>query len=253
MAGFVGGLLGIGGCSIMLPVLIFAFSYSEPVAIGTTITAVIITAVSGAIGHIRIGNVDWRTAEIVNVFGAIGAALGSVLLWYIMDQRWLLCVLLGAAFIYVALRMTVEGILRTGPGSQPMEGEGKEVPGGSGAKAAIGFGIGIITGLIGLGGGYALMPAYIYLLSSPVKIAVGTSLASFIGQAVVSSAFKLYQGIVDLLAAVCLGVGTAIGAQLGARAVPKTPAWAIKLIFGLLFLVVSLKFFCKGLGLPFLF
>lgn len=77
---------------------------------------------------------------------------------------------------------------------------------------------------MGLGGGYALVPAFIYILEAPVKLAVGTSLASFISMALVSGGFKLAQGYVDVMAAILLGIGTAIGAQIGARLVPKLPA-----------------------------
>jgi len=63
IAGTLGGLLGIGGCVIMLPSLAFIFNYPLPVAIGTTITAVILTATSGTIGHIRMKNVDYSTAK----------------------------------------------------------------------------------------------------------------------------------------------------------------------------------------------
>jgi len=254
-AGLVGGLLGIGGCSIILPILIFVFNYSEPIAIGTTITAVIITATSGAIAHIRLKNVDHKTSGIVNLTGSIGAAIGSIILFWIMDQLWLLDVILGLAFIYTSIRMMYEGALKRGPGlaksSKTGSLDAKVVPGSSWLKAVLGLGVGVITGIVGLGGGYMLMPLYIYVLHSPVKIAVGTSLESFIGQAVVSSGFKLCQGIVDILAAICLGVGTAIGAQVGARLVPKVPAWFIKALFGAVFFVVSVKFLCKGLGIPF--
>lgn len=103
--------------------------------------------------------------------------------------------------------------------------------------------------MVGLGGGYALVPSFIYLLGSPVKIAVGTSLTSFISMAVISGSFKIYQGVTDIVAALSLGAGTAIGAQIGARLVPKVPAWFIKTIFGAVFLYVSLKFILEILGI----
>ena len=242
IAGTLGGLLGIGGCVIMLPSLAFLFRYPLPVAIGTTITAVILTATSGAIGHIRMKNVDYSTAKVVAVSGAVGAAVGSVIFFYIASQLWLLNFILGFAFLYVSIRMVYEGIVKR----KMPEKSGNVVPGSKVAKATIGFFIGIITGIVGLGGGYALVPSFIYLLSSPVKIAVGTSLASFISMAVVSGAFKLYQGVVDVIAAICLGVGTIIGAQIGARLTKIVPAWAIKAIFGFVFLYVSLKFIWQG-------
>jgi len=64
--------------------------------------------------------------------------------------------------------------------------------------------------------------------------------------AVVSGAFKLYQGIVDVVAAIALGIGTIIGAQIGARLTKVVPPWVIKAIFGFIFLYVSLKFIWEG-------
>jgi uncharacterized membrane protein YfcA len=243
IAGILGGLLGIGGCVIMLPSLAFVFNYPLPVAIGTTITAVILTASSGAIAHLRMKNVDFNTAKVVAVSGAVGAVVGSIAFFYITNQLWLLSIILGLAFLYVSVRMIYEGLLKR----KMVMKEGKEVPGSTTAKSLIGFFIGILTGIVGLGGGYALVPSFIYLLGSPVKIAVGTSLASFISMAVVSGAFKLYQGVVDVVASICLGVGTIIGAQIGARLTKVVPAWAIKAIFGFVFLYVSLKFLWQGL------
>ncbi|MCD6457277.1 MAG: sulfite exporter TauE/SafE family protein [Thermoproteales archaeon] len=245
LAGIVGGLLGIGGCSIMLPALYFLFYYSLPCAIGTTITAVIVTAISGATAHFKMKNIDFLTAKIITVSGALGAVLGSILFIYLAGNTALLSAIVGFAFIYTAIRMIVEGARRKGGAPS---GKGDKVPGSSSGKGLLGFIIGVLTGIIGLGGGYALVPSFIYIFKSPVKIAVGTSLASFISMALISGLFKLMTGNVDLIAALMLGLGTALGAQLGAKLVPKTPAWMIKLLFGLLFLYVSLRFILAGFG-----
>lgn len=242
--GIVGGLLGTGGCVIMLPALAFLFGYRLPIAIGTTITAVIITASSGAIGHIRMRNVDYGTTKVIALSGAVGALLGSLIFNLLADNISLLNLILGLAFLYVAVRMVYEG-LRRSIGAR----EGKEIPGSAVKKGILGFLIGVLTGIVGLGGGYALVPSFIYLLGAPVKIAVGTSLPSFISMALVSGAFKLAQGYVDVIAALLLGIGTAVGAQIGAKLVPKLPAWLIKLLFGLVFLYVSLKFILMPFGI----
>lgn len=242
--GIVGGLLGTGGCVIMLPALAFLFGYGLPVAVGTTITAVIVTASSGALGHVRRGNVDYRTAKVIAAFGALGALVGSSIFITLAGNISLLSLALGFAFLYVAIRMVYEG-LRGSVGAR----EGREVPGSVRGKAVLGFLVGILTGVLGLGGGYALVPSFIYLLGAPVKLAVGTSLASLVSMALVSGAFKLAQGYVDLTAALLLGAGTAVGAQIGAKLVPKLPAWLIKLLFGLIFLYVSLKFILTPLGI----
>jgi len=229
----------------MLPSLYFIFSYSLPLAIGTTVTAVVITATSGAITHIRIRNVDKETALIVAISGGIGSIVGSLIFAYLVGAVNVLSFVLGAAFLYISLRMIFEGFFRRGSKAVAED----KIPGRAVVKALIGFFIGILTGILGLGGGYALVPSFIYILGAPTKIAVGTSLTSFISMSVVSAGFKIYQRYVDVIAAICLGVGTAIGAQIGARLVPKTPAWMIKGLFGLVFLYVSLKFILKLFGI----
>lgn len=237
-AGFLGGLLGIGGCVIMLPMLYFVFNYSLPTAIGTTITAVIITASSGAVAHIRLRNVDYNTVKHVAIWGSLGSIIGSVIFIYLVSIKWILNLIIGIAFLYVSVRMIYEGVKRR---VGRVEGE-KFIPGSGIVKGLLGFFIGIITGVVGLGGGYALVPSFIYLLNAPVKIAVGTSLPSFISMAVISSVFKIFQNLVDVVAAIPLGAGTAVGAQYGAKLVPKVPSWLIKLIFGVVMIFVSIKF-----------
>ncbi len=261
-AGIVGGFLGIGGCVIMLPTLYFLFHYSLPLAIGTTIAAVVITAASGAIAHIRLRNVDFNTVKIIAITGAIGSFIGSIIFLFTLKAEWILAEILGAAFLYVSIRILIEGImmkrgkLRKGP-------ELNYIPGGVLRKSLIGFFIGIISGIVGLGGGYALVPAFIYLCDAPVKLAVGTSLPSFISIAFVAALFKTQPflpwlaslfhvnitkaGYVAPIAALCLGIGTAIGAQIGAKLVPKTPVWLIRIVFGVVFLAVAVEFIIKGL------
>jgi uncharacterized membrane protein YfcA len=245
LAGLVGGLLGTGGCVIMLPALIFLLSYNIPIAIGTVVVAIIITATSGAVGHIRIRNVDYRTTKIVAVAGALGAVLGCYIFVIIAGNVRMLNLIMGLAFVYVSIRMIYEGVKRSIGGAAA----GNEIPGSISKKGAIGFFVGMLTGLIGPGGGYALVPAFIYLLGAPIKLAVGTSLASYILVSVVAGIVKIAQGYVDIIAALLLGAGAAVGAQVGAKLVPKTPAWAIKLLFGLVFLYVSLKFIFSAFGI----
>ena len=238
LAGIIGGLLGTGGCVLMLPTIRFGFDFSPALAVGTTITAVIFTAGAGAIKHIRMGNVDTGTAVWVGVFGVIGVILGSLVFGYLMPYGSLIDLIVGLAFIWAALRMLYEGLFI----KAPLGVEGKVVPGGGGGKGVLGTIIGFLTGIIGLGGGYALVPSFIYFLKSPVKIAIGTSMASFISMAVVGSAFKMYQGVVNLPAAVIMGIGAAIGAVYGAGLVAKIKASTLKTLFGFLFLYVSLKY-----------
>jgi uncharacterized protein len=181
LAGVVGGLLGTGGCALMMPVIRFGFHFDPGLAVGTTLTAVVFTAASGAFQHWRMKNVDTNTALLTGYSGILGVIIGSVVFGYLVPYGELIDLIIGLAFIVVSLRMLYEGLLVKGPPTAT----GAEIPGNPLAKTVLGSGIGTLTGIIGLGGGYALVPSYIYFLKAPVKLAIGTSMAAFVWMALV--------------------------------------------------------------------
>lgn len=245
LAGIVGGLLGTGGCALMMPVIRFGFNFDPALAVGTTLTAVVFTAASGAIQHWRMKNVDSETALLTGYSGILGVIIGSVIFGYLVPYGELIDLIIGLAFIVVSVRMLYEGILVKGPSVAA----GEEVPGKPLSKTILGSGIGALTGIIGLGGGYALVPSYIYFLKAPVKLAIGTSMAAFVWMALVGAIFKFYQQVVDIPTAVALGVGALIGAIFGAKLVAKIKPHILKALFGLLFFYVSLKYILIYFGI----
>jgi len=213
LAGIVGGLLGTGGCALMMPVIRFGFHFDPALAVGTTLTAVVFTAGSGAFQHIRMGNVDKKTAWVTGASGVLGVIIGSIVFAYVMPYGKLIDLIIGCAFLIVTLRMLYEGVKGLlGENPLPQSAAGEGMPGTALQKGTLGAAIGTLTGIIGLGGGYALVPSFIYLFKAPIKLAIGTSMASFVWMALVGAAFKLYQNVVDIPAAVTLGVGALIGA-----------------------------------------
>ncbi|MEM3423908.1 MAG: sulfite exporter TauE/SafE family protein, partial [Nitrososphaeria archaeon] len=108
---------------------------------------------------------------------------------------------------------------------------------------------GILTGIVGLGGGYALVPGLIYLFSAPVYVTMGTSLASMIPLAIVGGGIKVVQGYVVLGAGLLLASGTVVGAQFGAAIIKRFKPNILKLIFGVYFLYVALKFITGYFGI----
>jgi len=242
-AGVVGGLLGTGGCALMMPVIRFGFHFDPAFAVGTTLTAVVFTAGSGAVQHIRLGNVDKKSAWITGSSGVIGVIIGSIVFGYVKPYGDLIDLIIGVAFLLVTLRMLYEGgkgLMGANPLPQAVTGE--VMPGTAVHKSLLGSAIGFLTGIIGLGGGYALVPSFIYLFKAPIRFAIGTSMASFVWMALVGAIFKFYQNVVNIPVAVTLGVGALIGAIYGAKLVAKFKPAALKFLFGLLFLYVSLKY-----------
>jgi uncharacterized membrane protein YfcA len=244
-AGTLGGIIGTGGCSVMLPVLSFWLGYPAPIAIGTTLFAVIFTAVSGGYGHLLRGNLDRKTTLWLSGSGIVGVIIGSWLFNLLTAQAALLGLVLGLAFVLPSARMIWEGLVR---GNKPQQ-EGNVIPGSNSGKCVFGFIIGILTGVVGLGGGYALVPGLIYLFGAPVYITMGTSLATMIPLAIVGGGIKLVQGFVALGAGLLLGTGAVIGAQLGAAVIKRFRPTTLKLIFGLYFLYVALKFIFGYFGI----
>lgn len=245
LAGVVGGLLGTGGCALMMPVIRFGFHFDPAIAVGTTLMAVVFTAGSGAYQHIKMKNVDKQTAWIIGTSGILGVIIGSVFFGYIKDYGNIIDLILGFAFLIVSARMIYEGVLGKGP-KNPSE---SQMPGSKQAKSALGSSIGFLTGIIGLGGGYALVPSFLYFFKAPVKLAIGTSMASFFWLALVGAMFKIYQGVVNIPVAITLGIGALIGAIYGAKLVAKFKPNILKALFGFLFLYVSLKYILIYFGI----
>jgi len=245
VAGMLGGIIGTGGCSVMLPILHFWMGYPAPIAIGTTLFAVIFTALSGGWGHLVKGNLDKKAVLWLGGFGIIGVLLGSWLFGLLTAQIALLSLILGVAFLLPAIRMAYEG-LKGGKLAQ----EGTSIPGSRPGMGVFGFVIGILTGIVGVGGGYALVPGLIYLFGAPVYITMGTSLATMIPLAIVGGGIKLAQGFVAIGAGLLLATGAIVGAQVGATYIKRFKPTTLKLIFGVYFLYVALKFILNYFGIP---
>jgi len=255
-AGLLGGWIGTGGCSVMLPILHFWLGFPAAIAVGTTLFAVIFTAISGGYGHFKQKNVDKRVSLWMGGAGILGVILGSWLFLYLSNQSILLGLIIGIVFLWPALRMVWEGIegykkLKHGKlVSVVMQGKMSESIEGHPAKLSVfGFIVGILTGIVGLGGGYALVPGLIYLFGAPVYITMGTSLAIMVPLAIVGGSIKLVQGFVFISAGLLLGIGTIIGAQIGAATIKKFKPFHLKLIFGIYFLYVAAKFITNYFGI----
>ncbi len=244
VAGVLGGLIGTGGCSVMLPAIHFWMGYPAAMAVGTTLFAVIFTAVSGGYGHLVRKNLDVRATLWLGGWGILGVLLGSWLFTLLAGRISILGLILGLAFLWPAIRMSWEGFRRSGmPQSQ-----GGSIPEHRPGWAGFGFLIGLLTGIVGLGGGYALVPGLIYLFGAPVYITMGTSLATMIPLALVGGGIKLAQGYVAIGAGLLLASGTVVGAQIGAAVIKRFKPKTLKLIFGLYFLYVAVKFIASYFG-----
>ena len=244
VAGTLGGLLGIGGCVIIMPVIRFGFHFSPSLMVGTSLAAVVFTSASGAWNNWRIRNIDNSTTLTFAISGVIGIIVGSIVFSSIAQYGSIIDLIIGLAFLWPALRMLNEGIFP----QRFMEVTGSEIPGSRTAKSVIGSSVGFLTGVTGLCGGYALVPLSIYVLKSNMKIAIGTSLASFFWFALLGTGIKYYQGFVDIPAAITLGIAAAVGAAYGVKLMQKMNTPVLKLIFGVIITYVSVKYILLFFG-----
>jgi uncharacterized membrane protein YfcA len=115
-------------------------------------------------------------------------------------------------------------------------------------KLGIGAVAGTLPGLLGIGTGSILVPAFTYLLKTPIKVAIAVSLMCFCLNALISSSLKLAQGYIDLERALPVCLGTLIGANIGVLLNGRFSSDVIKLVFGVVFGFIALKFVVSDLG-----
>lgn len=236
-AGLFGSLIGIGGGTIVLPIIHLWMGYSLPMAIGTTLFSTIFTALSGGYGHLIRQNLDLKATLWIGGAGILGVVLGSWLFTFLAIHVALLKFFLGLTFLLPAIRMILEVVKKEKNPSK----EGKVISGPRGGWAGLGILMGLSTGLFGLAGGYILVPGLIYLFGAPVYITMGTSLASIIPLAVIGGSIKLVQGFVAVGTGLLLAASTIIGAQVGSASIKRFGTTTLKFIFGFYFLYVSIK------------
>lgn len=166
------GLVGGGGSILAVPALVYGLGMPVAQAVPTSLLIVAGTAAAGVVPRLRRGEVRWRVAGVFGAAGA-GAAFGGAAVNRLVPDR----VLLGA---FAALMLVVGATLLRG---RPEPQGACEVPGGRinwraclPKAVAIGAGVGFLTGLLGVGGGFVIVPALAWLLGLPIPAAIATSL-----------------------------------------------------------------------------
>ena len=232
LAVFVGvalGLLGGGGSILTVPLLAYVAGMDAKQAIATSLLVVGVTSAVGAVSHARAGRVQWRTGLIFGVAGMAGAYAGGLLARFIPGT----VLLIGFAVMMIA---TAVAMLRGRKTIETTEGAHRmPVP----KIIAEGLVVGLVTGLVGAGGGFLVVPALALLGGLPMPVAVGTSL--------VVIAMKSFAGLAGYLSSVQIDWGLAlavtaaavVGALIGARLTAMIDPDALRKAFGWFVLAMS--------------
>lgn len=229
VSGFMAGLAGIGGAVVVLPALVYAAGIPIKIATGISMVQAFFAALSAMSVHYRYHTIDFRLGLILGVSAMVGALFGAFSSAALPGRSllWLYAVLLvlGISMLLFA----------------PRQGR----PDAAGAKpwqaAVAGMGVGTATGLLGVGGGWLLLPIMITLLRVPLKTAVGTSLMAILMSTFAGTAGKMATDQFDLQIGLPVIVSGIIGAQLGGRASVKAPTWLIRASLVLLLSVIAAR------------
>jgi uncharacterized membrane protein YfcA len=208
--GVLSGLFGVGGGTVATPAISVIFGAAPIVAVATPLPVIIPTAIVGAATYRRAGEVDFRAAGWMSLFGVF-ASVGGALLTRVIDARLLL--------IVTALLLLRESVkLVFGKDARAQE---NAVPATDyrpwWAFGAIGIVAGLVSGLLGVGGGIIMVPLMIGALRMPLKRALGTSLAAIVVLAIPGTITHWLLGNIDWAIALVLAIGSVAGANLGAR------------------------------------
>ena len=262
--GFLSGMFGVGGGFLLTPFLMFS-GIPPSIAVATGANQIVATSVSGALAHWRRANIDFRMGTVLIAGGVAGALIGVFLLKILREAGQAGLII---SLTYVVL-LSVIGILmlneslrairraRAGkPVSARRPGQHNWIHGmplklrfprsrlyiRAIPPLVIGWVVGLLTAFLGVGGGFIMVPAMIYLLRMPTNVVIGTSTFQIIFvTAVVTVLQATFNYSLDVVLALILAAGGVIGGQFGVRAGQKFRGEQLRAMLALMVLAVALR------------
>ncbi|MGE5346145.1 MAG: sulfite exporter TauE/SafE family protein [Acidithiobacillales bacterium] len=287
LIGALGGFFGVGGGFLMVPMLNVVFGVPYNIAVGSDLGQMCGMSTAATVRHMRFGNIDFKLGLLMIVGTASGVEVGAQILEVLkrvgslslfgreIDTMTVVMSLVYAALlIFLGQAMVRESVrtMRRAAGQIRLGAEAQastavlrlrtvklrpmvSLP-ASGIESVslwvilgIGFATGLLSGMLGVGGGFIRMPALVYILGCPTVVAVGTDLFEIMfssGYGVMTHAFK---GNVHLVLVLALLIGTTVGAQLGASYTRRAGGPWVRFGFGCLafagVIMVVLKLYLK--------
>ena len=261
IVGILSGMFGVGGGFLMTPLLFF-IGIPPAVAVATEANQIVASSFSGVLAHFKRKTVDLRMGTVLLIGGLVGAALGVLVFNYLKAQGQVdllvkLCYVvflgvIGGLMFFESLR----AIRNVKQGKAPARKKHNWIHGlpfkmrfrVSGLYISVipplvvGVAVGILAAIMGVGGGFIMVPAMIYLLGMPTKVVVGTSLFQIIFVTAFTTMLHATTNYtVDIVLAVLLLVGGVIGAQIGTRIGVKMKAEQLRILLAMMVLAVCGK------------
>jgi uncharacterized membrane protein YfcA len=264
LVGFLSGMFGVGGGFLMTPLLMMA-GIPPTVAAASDSCQIAAASASGSYAHARMGNVDYKLGGLMLLGGIAGGAIGVQIIKivrlmgnadFLIGLTYVVVLASIGSYMFIESQRTLRGV-------QPRRA-GKSGPSGfarflaalpfqttfpkSGIRHSVAVPIalcmlvGVLAAIMGVGGGFIMIPAMVYLLRMPMHVAVGTDLFQIL---FTSSGVTLMQAYVnhtvDPVLALVLALGSTVGAQIGARVARRLRGEQLRIILSIIVLLVCLK------------
>jgi hypothetical protein len=261
--GFLSGMFGVGGGFLLTPLLVF-YGIPSTVAVATTLSHVTASSISGALAQWRKRAIDFRMAGVM-LAGGLGGTATGVWLFALMKRQGQMDLIV--SLTYVVLLGAIGGLmlneslatLRAQAAGKPLSVKPVNhvwihglpfkmrfrqsrlyisvIP-----PVVIGFFVGVLSAIMGIGGGFIVVPAMIYLLRMPTSMVMGTSLTQIIGMTAVTTLLQATSNYsVDIVLALFLIIGGVVGAQFGVIVGARLRGEQLRLLLAVLVLAVCLR------------
>ncbi|WP_373356007.1 sulfite exporter TauE/SafE family protein [Pseudoroseicyclus sp. CXY001] len=261
LVGLLSGLFGVGGGFLITPLLFFV-GIPPAVAVASSANQIVASSVSALLAHLRRRNVDLVMGMVLLVGGLVGSALGVVVFNILkrvgqVDLAVSLCYVVFLGIVgAMMLAESLRALLRQRAGAVPKRRRHNWVHAlpfkmkfrVSGLYISVipplmvGLAVGVLAAIMGVGGGFIMVPAMIYLLGMPTKVVIGTSLFQILFvTAFTTMLHAVTSHSVDLVLALLLIVGGVIGAQFGTRIGARMRAEQLRILLALLVLGVCIQ------------
>jgi len=261
IVGMLSGMFGIGGGFLMTPLLIF-WGIPPAIAVGTQSMQVVASSVTGALNHLRMRSIDFQMGLILLVGGIAGSITGVYLfsLLRAMGQ-----IDLAISLIYVVFLTFIGGLMLWESLGAMLRSKSNRSASGTGRHnwmhglpfkvrfrrsrlyisvippILVGYFVGILSAIMGVGGGFIMVPAMIYLLRMPTNVVIGTSLFQIVFvTALVGVLHAVENQTVDIVLGLLLVVGGVIGAQTGVRLSHRLSGASLRVLLAVIILSVGL-------------
>jgi uncharacterized membrane protein YfcA len=261
--GFLSGMFGVGGGFLITPLLIF-YNIPPAIAVATGANQVIASSFSGALAHLKRGTLDFKLGTVLLAGGIVGSTIGIYIFAWLRSLGQLDLII---SLTYVVFLGTVGGMMlvesvsairRSRSGAVTLKRPGHHnwihrLPLKMRFRASklfvsvipvlgLGAGIGLLSSIMGVGGGFIMVPALIYLLKVPTNVVVGTSLFQIIFVAAFTTIVHAATNLtVDIVLAFILMLGGVAGAQYGAKVGQRLKGEQLRALLALLVLAVAVR------------